>query len=115
MRNSIFYTGNPEWLSNRKKGLCICGKSKKKPYGRYCCRACKIAYGSAWVHWRQLRDQVFDVQGLVCASCHIMPEEGLPEKESRANYQIDHVRAITNGGSPHDIRNLQVLCKKCHN
>jgi hypothetical protein len=28
--------------------------------------------------------------------------------------EIDHIRAIANGGDPKDITNLQMLCKDCH-
>lgn len=41
-----------------------------------------------------------------------LPEYNFEHK--RYEYEVDHIKAIVNGGAEFDTTNLQVLCKECH-
>ena len=57
--------------------------------------------------WRSLRAYYIQSHPL-CAECN---RNGI----TTGAKVVDHIKPITMGGSPIDIRNLQILCEPCHN
>lgn len=49
---------------------------------------------------------------------HKLPDDARKKLSSvnfrRMVFEVDHIKAICNGGDPWDEDNLQVLCKRCH-
>jgi len=56
--------------------------------------------------WRRLRRQQLQRQPL-CVLCEELGDL-VPAS------QVDHVRAISDGGAPADLNNLRSLCASCH-
>ena len=53
--------------------------------------------------WATVRRMVLDRDGWRCQQC------------GRAGkLEVDHVRALEDGGDPYDMENLQTLCRSCH-
>ena len=57
--------------------------------------------------WRSLRNYYIQSHAL-CEQCK---REGV----ITGAQMVDHIKSITNGGSPVDQKNLQSLCTSCHN
>lgn len=126
----------PEGLSyheartNISAGNCWCGR----PPGQYTW-ACTPAHSQVWwkqhEFWRDVRSEVIRRDGNACTEC------GWPRKTTcrfdespsyrcaecgrtrwdtyhRRTLQVDHIVAITDGGSPWDRNNLRTLCSVCH-
>jgi 5-methylcytosine-specific restriction endonuclease McrA len=110
----------PEWVENKKQGLCpICKKPKKKfePRRRvYCSEKCADVfnnYVTSWnvYVWRKLKKHNF-----TCNKCGITLEE-IKEQDPMASYgylEVDHIVPIALGGDMWEDSNLQVLCRSCH-
>lgn len=76
----------------------------------YCSRFCRdLAYEVVnKFRWNSLRKKVLKRDGYCCRSC------GVSEDNVDAQLEIDHIVAVSEGGSMWDMRNLQSLCKSCH-
>jgi 5-methylcytosine-specific restriction endonuclease McrA len=61
-------------------------------------------YNSA--RWKAVREKQMKIQPL-CEAC-------LKNDLTEAATQVDHIKAITFGGSELDLKNLQSLCYRCH-
>ena len=61
-------------------------------------------YNSA--RWKAVREKQLKIQPL-CEACL---NNGIDEPAT----QVDHIRAISFGGDPLNIENLQSLCYRCH-
>ena len=61
-------------------------------------------YNSA--RWKAVREKQMKIQPL----CEVCLNNDLTE----AATQVDHIKAITFGGSELDLQNLQSLCYRCH-
>jgi len=61
-------------------------------------------YNSA--RWKAVREKQMKIQPL----CEVCLNNDLTE----AATQVDHIKAITFGGSELDLENLQSLCYRCH-
>ena len=57
--------------------------------------------------WRSLR-KFFIKKNPICVTCK-------RNNEIVSAKIVDHVKPISQGGSPIDLKNLQSLCEKCHN
>ncbi len=118
VRQSTFYLGKSEWLDNREKGLCICGKpqgSKQLNLRKYCSYKCRDSYQDSWTTWSMIRDKLLTKRGRKCEKCGATPKDIKPTTLSVYDYfEVDHIKAIVNGGSETDESNLQVLCHPCH-
>lgn len=55
--------------------------------------------------WRQLRLYKLRLTPL-CEYC--------PSDHQRPAAEVDHVKAIADGGAPFDLANLKSACKRCH-
>ncbi len=55
---------------------------------------------------KDFRKKLFKDQGKCCQICKDVIKMS-------DNWEIDHIKALANGGS-NDVSNLQVLCKGCH-
>lgn len=99
-----------EWENNKRKNLCpVCGKEKFEfeKYRRvYCSKKCEERYSECFLFWQSFRDKFLDEHGLFCDKCKKHGEYG--------EFQVDHIRAIINGGEEFNKNNLQVLCLNCH-
>src|SRR3990167_984590 len=92
-----------KYIDNEDKGLCrVCGKSIKRPFRKYCSIECLLEYQKCFQTWTGLRNRVLAKQDK-CEKCG-----------SESKLEVDHKFAIMNGGDMWDIKNLQVLCHKCH-
>ena len=107
-------------LLNRYRGLCWCGGSRiQEPPGRrtrvtkaYLLRRnkymfCSKAHSEMWVFgfctlWGIYRMGLLEAVGH-CEVCG-----------NRKHLEVDHVRALCNGGPMWDVENHRVLCRGCH-
>lgn len=92
-----------EYKENERNGVCrICGKGIQKPFRLYCSMKCSIKYSKCFKSWMGVREEILKRDGHKCAIC------GKPGNE------VDHIKAIVNGGAMWDYDNLRVLCHNCH-
>ncbi len=56
--------------------------------------------------WKKLRQQAIEAAEGKCALCRKDMEE--------ERWEVDHIRAIVDGGSPDDPSNLHAICSACH-
>lgn len=61
---------------------------------------------------RKLRAYVLRTQS-VCAWCGQPVDKTLPPLDPKAP-QVDHIRAVANGGSEYDRTNLQLMHRRCN-
>ena len=91
------------YIENEKKGLCrVHGKPIKKPFRKYCSTKCSIEYQKCFKTWTGLRSKII-WRDKKCKNCG-----------STSNLEVDHIKAIVNGGDMWNEKNLRVLCHKCH-
>lgn len=79
----------------------VCDKFKNGKFRKYC----DLHNGYSMlreIYWGYFKDRIFGSEG--CCKC-----------KSRENLEVDHIKAIMNGGEMWDENNLQILCKECHN
>lgn len=96
-------------MNNRAKGLCpICAKPKEKwEKGQrvYCGKKCSDKYQECFITWNSIKDKILSERGFKCEKCGL-----------KTDYlELDHKIALMNGGDMWNKKNLQLLCKKCHN
>ena len=91
------------YVDNENKGLCrVCGKPIKKPFRKYCSTKHSIKYQECFKTWASLRDKII-ARDKRCCDC-----------PSTLNLEVDHIKAIVNGGDMWDEKNLRAICHKCH-
>ncbi len=105
VRSSIQIKIPKQYIENEKKGLCrVCGKPIKKPFRKYCSNKCSIEYSKCFKTWGSLREQALERDNYRCVECEV-----------KSKYlEVDHIKAIINGGDMWDINNLRTLCYPCH-
>jgi 5-methylcytosine-specific restriction enzyme A len=54
--------------------------------------------------WKAVRLMAKRRDGWKCVSCGI----------KGVRLEVDHIKALRNGGAPYDLNNLQSLCARCH-
>jgi len=92
-----------QYIENEKNGVCrVCGKSIKRPFRKHCSTKCSMEYQKCFKTWTELRDKVI-ARDNKCLKCG-----------SKSQLEVDHIRAIVNGGGMWDINNLRTLCHTCH-
>lgn len=57
--------------------------------------------------WRRLRERVLIRDRYLCQAC-------LRQQRVTVATEVDHIRALADGGAERDMANLQSLCRKCH-
>lgn len=106
MRESTYISIPEEYKENERKGLCrVCGKPKPKwdkARRKYCSDDCYYKYQECFKCWTTLRDEILK-RDKRCVKCG-----------STKDLEIDHIKALINGGDMWDKNNLRVLCHKCH-
>lgn len=66
-------------------------------------------YGISSGRWRALKRKVTIRDHGCCYRCGAMP----PDDPDQPGHVLDHVRPISEGGSPTDLDNLGLLCTTC--
>ena len=105
-RESIFIDIPEIYVQNDKLGVCrVCGKPKEqfeKGRRKYCSSDCFWKYQDCFKTWNHLRGIILSKYPK-CVKCN-----------SDSKLEVDHIKAIMNGGNMWDDNNLQTLCHKCH-
>lgn len=97
-------------LSFRDAGCRVCHEPVVDGRWSYCserCRDIANAVGSMF-NWDQVRQKVLERDDHACQQC------GASETGSDGPLQVDHIDRVADGGHPFDERNLQTLCRSCH-
>ncbi|HIF9075746.1 TPA: HNH endonuclease [Photobacterium damselae] len=91
-------------ISREKHGYCP-AHAKLAGWGSYQQQNPNRIYNTA--RWRRTRNIVLHRDKGLCQNC-------LKQGRYISANHCDHIISIANGGSVWDIKNLQMLCKKCH-
>jgi len=107
----------PLWMElNIWEGKCWCGKPKKlfEPLQRKYCtgKHANLWFYSIRCYWDAFRHQVFERDKGKCTECGVKIMSALNQD---LMYEVDHIHAISLGGSCFDLENVRTLCRKCHN
>lgn len=92
-----------QYKENETKGLCrVCGDSIKKPFRKYCSTKCSLDYQKCFETWTGTRNKIIarDKKCLKCGSTNKL--------------EVDHIKALVNGGDMWAEDNLRTLCHSCH-
>ena len=95
------------WL-NLYHGRCWCGKPRSE-FDKYQRKYCTAKH-SWWYYynitpsWNIKQYEILKRDGHKCVLC----------QRSRTDLEVDHIKAICNGGDPWDDDNLRTLCHECH-
>ena len=108
-RQQIINTAPIEWEIRRQENkvcpVCCKYKSLFEKFKRvYCSDKCAREYQSKWITWNGLRNKILERDRHKCNHCGF-----------KGSLEVDHIKAIVNGGDMWDEDNVQALCKKCHN
>lgn len=92
--------------------ICTLHKDKWEQWRRLrstkaCSIKCTELFNSeCFVYWSSLRLKIFKRDNNTCSNCK--------EQKSNGNLHLDHIIALSLGGSMWDEVNLQTLCHYCH-
>lgn len=105
-RDSTYVNIPEEYIQNSRAGLCrVCGKTRSEWNSRrifYCSDECWSKYQECFRTWAGVRDRILR-RDVCCVKCG-----------SKDHLQVDHIKAIMNGGEMWDLKNLRALCYSCH-
>jgi len=94
---------------NLHDGKCWCGKSFKWPRRKYCCdKHADWWYYYIRAYWESFRLEVIRAFKYTCAEC------GIKKIGDTGFFDVDHKKAIINGGICFDTENVRPLCENCH-
>ena len=108
MRESTYINIPEQYKENEEKDLCrVCGKPKsewKNGRRKYCSDDCWWKYQECFKTWTAIRKEVLKRDNNKCVLCGY-----------NKVLEIDHIKAVVNGGEMWNYDNLRTLCKDCHN
>lgn len=115
MRASFYVKLSQEQKDRIKDNCCaICGLHRSK-WERWrilrntkaCSFKCTDTFNTeCFVYWSHLRIKIFKRDNNTCKNCN--------QQRSNGNLHLDHIIALSLGGSMWDESNLQTLCHGCH-
>lgn len=88
-----------------------CGKAMPDCHGnmKYCSNKCSnSAYIYTTPHHPLPKKYILNLQGNKCNIC------GVEFNHKNCEFDLDHIVPIWCGGSIFDLKNRQMICKKCH-